>query len=105
MVKSKRVTQTIKENIVLTFELLGGVAAYTEWAKKNPDKFYEHYIKILPSELKAEINVSADFAGILERARARVQQPSLEVIEKRALEQAVEGEYVEAETGSGEASG
>lgn len=96
VVKSKRVTQTIKENIVLTFELLGGVSAYAEWARKNPDKFYEHYIKILPSELKTEINVSTDFAGILERARTRVEQRTLEVIDKRTLEQAEEGEYVES---------
>jgi hypothetical protein len=97
MVKSKRVTQTIKENVVLTFELLGGVAAYAKWAEKNPDKFYDHYIKILPSELKAEVNVSADFTGILERARNRVSQQSLDVINQKAmfLERAEEGVYAE----------
>lgn len=100
MVKSKRVTQTIKENVVLTFELLGGVAAYAEWARKNPDKFYDHYIKILPSELKAEVTVSSDFAGILERARNRVQPPSLDVIPQRVLEQAEEGEYEPVNPGS-----
>lgn len=103
MVKSKRVTQTIKENIVLTFELLGGVSAYANWAKKNPDKFYDHYIKILPSELKAEVSVSTDFAGILERARSRVQQRSLEAIQqdvKKAvfLERVEEAVYVESTT-------
>lgn len=68
----KRIPQTIKESVVLTFELLGGVRAYTEWARKNPDKFYDHYIKLLPSEIKAELSVTQDFAGVLERARMRV---------------------------------
>lgn len=58
---------------MLTFELLGGVNEYAAWARKNQDKFYEHWIKLLPAELKAEVSVSHDFAGILEKARARTQ--------------------------------
>ena len=69
---ANRVTQSIKENVVLTFELLGGVHEYAAWAKKNPDKFYDHWIKMLPAEIKAEVSVTHDFTDILERARTRV---------------------------------
>lgn len=72
LTRAQRVPQTIKESVVLTFELLGGVQAYASWAAKNPDKFYDHYIKLLPSEVKAELSVSHDFTNVLERARARV---------------------------------
>lgn len=87
--KSRRVTQSIKENVVLTFELLGGVENYANWARKNPDKFYDHWIKMLPAEIKAEVSVSHDFTGILERARNRVGsgQRSLDVISGEVLEQ------------------
>lgn len=78
--KEKRVTQSIKENVVLTFELLGGVTEYAAWARENKDKFYDHWIKMLPSEIKAEVSMSSDFANILEKARTRVQERRLEEI-------------------------
>lgn len=83
--KSKRVPQTIKENVVLTFELLGGVTEYAAWARKNKDKFYDHWIKLLPAEIKAEVSVSTDFAKILEKARERVSERVIN--EPRPLEE------------------
>lgn len=66
---------SVKESITLVFEKLGGVNGYAKWAAKNPDKFYEHYLKVLPVELKAEVNVTTDFALILEAARLRGAAP------------------------------
>ena len=83
--KTNRVTQSIKENVVLTFEMLGGVHRYAEWADKNPDRFYDHWIKMLPAEIKAEVSVTHDFTGILERARGRVSE-RLETANPRSLE-------------------
>lgn len=87
--KQRRVTQSIKENIVLTFEMLGGVEKYAEWAKSNPDKFYSHWVSLLPSEIKAEVNVSHDFVTVLEKARARLIDPDpppvIQIPEKEAL--------------------
>jgi len=101
MTKAKRVTQSIKENVVLTFEMLGGVQRYAAWADKNPDKFYDHWIKLLPSEVKAEISVSHDFTGVLERARQRVSQRNLDAIAEDTKNQVfgtvIEGEIVESE--------
>lgn len=102
MIKSSKITNSIKENVVLTFELLGGVAQYADWAKQNPEKFYEHWIKLLPAELKADISVSQDFTSILEQARSRSSRRSLEAMADQMVHAALtgeiaEGEYVEIE--------
>jgi len=61
----------VKETIMETFERIGGVARYAEWADKNPREFYEHYIKILPLQIKTSIHLAGEFTHILEAARAR----------------------------------
>ena len=62
---------SVKESVALVFEKMGGVNGYFKWATNNPDKFYDHYLKILPVEMKAEVNVVTDFSNILEAARLR----------------------------------
>ena len=62
---------SVKESITLVFEKLGGVNGYAMWAAEHPDKFYEHYLKVLPVELKADVSVTADFSAILDAARRR----------------------------------
>lgn len=64
---------SVKESVGMVFEKLGGVNGYAKWAAKNPDKFYDHYMKILPVELKAEVNVTTDFTHILDAARTRAE--------------------------------
>jgi len=94
---------SVKESITLVFEKLGGVNGYAKWAAKNPDKFYEHYLKVLPVELKAEVNVTTDFAIILEAARLRgspqknlpsVIEQGAAVIAEIAVKSIEEHEYI-----------
>jgi hypothetical protein len=76
----QKIYGSVKESVSMVFERLGGVVGYAEWAKENPDKFYDHYIKILPVEMKAEVNVTTDFTNILESARQRAL-PQEDIIE------------------------
>jgi hypothetical protein len=77
----------VKETVLQTFERIGGIENYATWAKQNQDKFYEHYIKILPLEIKASIHMAGEFTSILEEARSRLQVPKIE-------EDVIEGEVV-----------
>lgn len=61
----------VKETIVDTFYRIGGVEAYAKWARENPGKFYEQYVKILPLEIKGSIHVAGEFTSILASARTR----------------------------------
>lgn len=46
-------TRKAHEAIHMAFEGIGGVKALTEWAKKNPDAFYERvWPKIIPVQLQ-----------------------------------------------------
>lgn len=81
----------------MVFERLGGVAGYALWAEQNQDKFYEHYIKLLPSEIRADVNVTTDFAGILEKARNRVSSATTQFLEEgdSGKVSAIDAEYEE----------
>jgi hypothetical protein len=45
-------TQSVKEAFKLAFEGIGGVPAFTKWAKKEQSEFYKIYSKLLPKELE-----------------------------------------------------
>ena len=77
---------SVKESVGLVFEKLGGVNGYAKWAAKNPDKFYDHYMKILPVELKAEVNVTTDFTHILDAARNRAAETVIEEVALSIIE-------------------
>jgi len=79
---------SVKESVGLVFEKLGGVNGYAKWAAKNPDKFYDHYMKILPVELKAEVNVTTDFTHILDAARNRATATVIEEVATSIIEHA-----------------
>lgn len=44
-----RMTADAKEAIRLAAEGAGGVPALTEWARKNPDRFWPLYARLIPS--------------------------------------------------------
>ncbi len=71
----------VQATVIETFERIGGVKAYAEWAENNRGEFYGHYIKILPLQIKASIHMAGEFTSILESARARVGKTSPVVIE------------------------
>ena len=49
-------TIEIKAAIGEAFEHLGGVNSLVEWAKRNQTEFYRLWIKLLPTEIRADVN-------------------------------------------------
>jgi UV DNA damage repair endonuclease len=45
-----KITTTVKDNVIATFERLGGVDGLVEWAEENRTEFYRLYSKLLPIE-------------------------------------------------------
>ena len=48
--KPNRTTSAAKEAFSLAFEGLGGVGAFTTWARRNPTDFYKLYARLIPVE-------------------------------------------------------
>lgn len=51
-----KTTVAVKQALQLAFDGVGGVPALTEWARENPGKFFEIWSKMLPQEVKAELD-------------------------------------------------
>ena len=74
-----KTTAAVKEALMTAFDDIGGVDALAVWAKENQDKFYPIWAKLLPQEIKGELeinNVTPEernqrVAAILEAARNR----------------------------------
>lgn len=61
------VTRSMKNSILETFELIGGVKHLAMWASENPSDFYTKvWIKLLPVdiEVKADVNVTQATSAI-----------------------------------------
>ena len=47
-----KITLTVKEQIELCYQRIGGDKRFSEWANENPDLFYVHiYPKIIPKDI------------------------------------------------------
>ena len=74
-----KTTAAVKEALMTAFDDIGGIDALAVWAKENQDKFYPIWAKLLPQEIKGELeinNVTPEernqrVAAILEAARNR----------------------------------
>ena len=74
-----KTTAAVKETLMAAFDGMGGLPALIEWGKANPTPFYQTWAKLLPNEIKAELevtNVTPEernyrVAAILDAARAR----------------------------------
>lgn len=76
-----KTTAAVKETLMAAFEGVGGLKALIEWGKANPTPFYQTWAKLLPQEIKGELEVTnvditpeerfARVAALLDAARAR----------------------------------
>lgn len=61
-------TKAVKEALELAFEGIGGVPALQKWAGDNTTDFYKLWVKMLPTDIKAEIagtmSVSLDLSHL-----------------------------------------
>lgn len=52
-----KVTAATEQNIIKTFESLGGVKQMVAWARENQTEFYTKvYVKLVPKDIKAEVS-------------------------------------------------
>ena len=70
--KPNKTTAQVKEAIQLVYREMGGDEAFLIWARANPDIFYEKiFIKLLPNEIKASVDLNVTPAAVLEEVRKR----------------------------------
>lgn len=50
----------VKAQMLACYERLGGLAAYTEWAKEHPGEFYRQWAQLAPKELTADVHVTSE---------------------------------------------
>ena len=53
-----KTTQSVKESLKYVYDRMGGDEAFFEWGSKNPEEFYRHWIKMLPTEVKQDVTSS-----------------------------------------------
>jgi len=50
-------TKAVKEALEIAFEGMGGAERLTTWAKSNETEFYKLWVKMLPTDVKADVNL------------------------------------------------
>lgn len=53
-----KLSGTVKENVVQVFDAIGGLDFMADWAKENPNQFFNIYAKLLPTEVVANVTVN-----------------------------------------------
>lgn len=47
---------SVKECIEKVYELIGGDAAFSDWAVREPTEFYKIYAKLIPRDINATVS-------------------------------------------------
>lgn len=58
-----KITASAREAFQIAFDGIGGADALRDWAKKNPDKFYPIYAKLIPVEVAHTGSIKLTHAG------------------------------------------
>ena len=61
-----KVTASVKAALEDAFEGIGGVENLMEWARANPGEFFKLWAKLLPVDLRAELNHSGSITIVVE---------------------------------------
>ncbi len=56
------ITNLVKHSIIDAFRALGGLDGFVQWGKENRTEFYKIYAKLLPAEMKKDMD---DTGGIV----------------------------------------
>ena len=51
-----KATANVREAIEMAFAGIGGVEAFSSWAKENQTEFYKLYSKLLPLQVSGEVD-------------------------------------------------
>jgi hypothetical protein len=60
-----KTTIAVKQALQEAFQGIGGVPALTAWARDNQGEFYKLYAKLLPTEVKADVNVTVTLEKLI----------------------------------------
>lgn len=63
-----KTTIEVKAALEYAFDEIGGKKKFADWAKENPSLFYQLWAKMLPKDIKGDVNVSHSYHELLERA-------------------------------------
>ena len=47
-----KISTSAREAVLQVFEAIGGVAAFSKWAKENPTEYYKIHSRLLPKEVE-----------------------------------------------------
>ena len=73
-VGSKNKFTTLKNAFIETCEELGGVDNLVEWAKANQTEFYRMVARLMPREIKADVNTGTSLIECLREVDEREAQ-------------------------------
>jgi uncharacterized MAPEG superfamily protein len=57
-----KIGETVKDNVLAVFNRLGGTAGMAKWAEANQTEFYKIYARLIPAELKGDVEHSGEVA-------------------------------------------
>jgi len=72
-----RLTMTVKRAIEAAFDGVGGIEAFTEWARANPGDFYKLWAKLLPIDLRASVSHSGSITIVVETGVPRAPDSAM----------------------------
>lgn len=77
-----KTTASVKAASESAFNQLGGVKALVKWAQDDPGEFFKLYSKLLPIEMRADVNYTGldALAERLARASKRAEEPQKEIL-------------------------
>lgn len=58
-----KTTLAVKEALSQCFDEMGGIQSLRDWGKENPTEFYKLWVKMLPTEIKAEVSAEIEPVG------------------------------------------
>lgn len=79
-----KITTAFKGAVQLTYDAIGGHAAFADWAKTNPTEFYRIAARLIPTEstpATQDKNITITISGMGETGNLIEHAPDLSLIE------------------------
>lgn len=67
-----KMTSRVKEALEKVYDEIGGDEAFAEWARTDRTEFYKLFVRLLPKDVNANVNVNNELAERLREARERI---------------------------------
>ena len=67
-----KLTKSVADALKAAYAGIGGEEALTEFARDNPAEFFKLWVKMMPTKVEAELNLSGAMVDVLQEGRKRV---------------------------------